>query len=134
MSFQIRRVASFVFNLFFLCICYLCVIAVFFLFMLAIYLINIESMFSLSKKVFTVFNMLSPLIILLFFSYMSSDKRILPGNRVMKFKIVTLEGGSLSFRQALLRNLFYVVSVLPLGLGLLCALFNTKRKTKGFRL
>ena len=51
------------------------------------------------------------------------------GMKVWKIKIVDNNLGTISFKQAMLRLLYAVISCLPLGLGLFWMLFNPQKQT-----
>ena len=51
------------------------------------------------------------------------------GMRVWRIKLFNDEGGSVSYKQALVRYLVAILSVLPVGLGFIWALFDENKRT-----
>lgn len=50
------------------------------------------------------------------------------GKKIMKIKVVTETGERISLKKSLVRNLFKIVSAIPIYLGFIWILFNKKRR------
>jgi uncharacterized RDD family membrane protein YckC len=124
----IRRIFAFVHNLLFVFMCYISYLAIFFLFVLLFNLIFKKEMPDCFGIVFLFFNISSPIVIFLVFSFLSSNGRQLPGSKMMKLTVVDTHGKPLTYGKSIVRNLLYLLSIIPLGLGLLWALFDSNSR------
>jgi uncharacterized RDD family membrane protein YckC len=50
------------------------------------------------------------------------------GKKVMKIKVVSEDGARISIRRSMARNLFKIISAIPIYLGFIWILFNKKRR------
>lgn len=71
-----------------------------------------------------IFFYMSPVAAFLLISYKTSQGKQTPGNKNMAFVVVGRNDNYLTFSKTLLRNLLWILSALPLGIGLIWAVFN----------
>lgn len=68
-------------------------------------------------------------IICLYFLFFFTITGQTIGKRVIGLKVVSADGGRISFRQAVLRLVGYVLSIIPLYFGFLSMLLDERRRT-----
>lgn len=123
LSFLARRFIAFLYNFFFviLFILIFCLAAVIAFGILALIITDVIDLLSM---IIPIFFAISPVAAFVFISYKTSEGRKMPGNKRMGLVLVDTGGNYLSFTKSLVRNLLWIISALPLGVGIIWASFN----------
>ena len=79
----------------------------------------------LPSLIISTFGVIAPVSVFLFLSFQTSHGRQTPGNKSMGLVVVDKDGNDLTFSKSLIRNLLWILSALPFGMGLIWAAFDS---------
>jgi len=121
---QVLRFTAFLHNLLFVSL-FMFVLGIGGVILSGIVSIVIENAGSLPSLIISTFAVITPVSVFLLLSFQTSHGRQTPGNKSMGLVVVDRDGNDLSFSKSVIRNLLWILSALPLGVGLIWAAFDS---------